>query len=767
MKRVTGKIKVGLSKLLKSLQQGNKLYGTNRRDDVGKLARTIEKMQVDLVMSEIDLHTMMMERERQEYLMLTIDTVASTLLSTAIENEEEFDSALQDGLAVVAQCVDVDGIYVWRNSIRGDNKIFELQAEWTNSSCELPLYQSTVAYSYDDTPEWEESFASGIAINGPTGELSERERKMFGENTKSILVLPVHLQERFWGLVFLNDCKQERIFNSDEVRLLQSASLMIISAVRRKKQAMRINEANARVRLMMDSTPVGCFLWNNDLQIFDCNPATLTLFKADTKEKLMIGVRDILPIHQLNGRLSVDMMDEYLEIAFEEGFCNFEFVYSAFDGTLFPVEVNLRRVNFEGEYVVAEYIRDIREQQHLMHELERRRLQLERALKEAQQANKAKSDFLSNMSHEIRTPLNAIMGMTTIGFAAESLPKKEDALKKIESASSHLMGVINDILDMSKIEAGKLDVDEVAFELEKVLNKVLNIVLFRVEEKSQNFHIHVADNVPEIIIGDDQRLAQVLTNLLGNAIKFTSEGKDISFYVTVEDNENSHNKGNKVTLKFSIVDSGIGISKEQQALLFTSFTQAEASTTRKYGGTGLGLAISKHIVELMGGTIWVESELGKGANFSFVIDFEVPLDGKSLIESHKIEDGMTYPGKTLLLAEDVLINQEIVTAILTPMEIKLDCVENGEEAVKAFTDNPQKYDLIFMDVQMPIMDGFEATEKIRSSGLKGSLEIPIIAMTANAFREDVVKCLERGMNGHLSKPLDMQQVFEVLWKYLR
>jgi len=521
--------------------------------------------------------------------------------------------------------------------------------------------------------------------------------------------------------------------------------------------------------------------------------------------------------------------------------------------------------------------------------------ELSGALVEAQVATRAKSDFLANMSHEIRTPLNAIIGMTAIGKAASDTERKDYSFGRIEDASTHLLGVINDILDMSKIEAGKFDLSEDEFNFERMLQRVANVVNHKIAEKRQKFSIYFDEEIPEYLIGDDQRLAQVITNLLGNAVKFTPEEGviGISTYFLGE-------KNGIYEIMISVVDTGIGISKEQQARLFQSFQQAESSTSRKFGGTGLGLSISKNIVEMMNGTIWIESEFGKGTTISFTVklkqsrtvsfsgyihkwnnirilavdsdrgtvDFikrithnfgakcDTVLNGedalglihhKGLYDIHfigwelpdvnclellktleemdseaaktivtifknakvfnsfehnaknaGIYHSMTMPifpsniidtaneilclgnhakdipekaevvfdGRNILLAEDVEINREIVLSLLEPMHLNIDCAENGAMAVVLFEANPDKYDIIFMDVQMPEMDGYEATRKIRAIEVGRSKSVPILAMTANVFKEDVEKCFEAGMNGHVGKPLNINDVLEVLKKFL-
>jgi CheY-like chemotaxis protein len=491
--------------------------------------------------------------------------------------------------------------------------------------------------------------------------------------------------------------------------------------------------------------------------------------------------------------------------------------------------------------------------------------------------------------------MNAIIGMTAIGKRAAEIQRKDYCLNKIEDASNHLLGVINDILDMSKIEANKFELSTTEFSFEKMLQRVVNVVNFRVDEKQQKFSVHIGKAIPRILIGDDQRLAQVVTNLLGNAVKFTPEYGDIRLEARFLGEENG-----LCQLQIEVSDTGIGVSPEQQTRLFTSFQQAESSTSRKFGGTGLGLAISKQIVEMMGGVIWVTSEPDKGSTFAFTvqiergreekrnllnpgvnwenirvlavdddreireyfreigqqlgitchtaasgeeairqiesqgaydlyfIDWKMPgIDGVQLtraikeksvgdsvvimisatewsaIESEAKQAGVdkylskplfpsaiadlineclgaetltqkepppeeagVFDGYRVLLAEDVEINREIVLALLAPTLLNIDCAANGEEAIQLFAKDPESYDVILMDVQMPEMDGYEATRQIRALPGDKARRIPIIAMTANVFREDIEKCITSGMNDHIGKPLDIDEVVQKLHTYL-
>ena len=399
------------------------------------------------------------------------------------------------------------------------------------------------------------------------------------------------------------------------------------------------------------------------------------------------------------------------------------------------------------------------------------------ATEEALKNSRAKSDFLSRMSHEIRTPMNAIIGMTKIADNTNDIGKLRYCLATIGVSSAQLLGLINDILDMSKIEAGKFELDFAPFNIEKSLMKVCNLIIDSAERKGQKFDVILGKNMKVHYLGDELRLSQVITNLLSNAVKFTPENGTIT--LTAEEKQR---KEDGSVLRFTVADTGIGMTQEQIGRLFTSFEQADESITRKFGGTGLGLSISKSIIDKMNGTIWVDSEINKGTTFTFDIELKwaaqqsggvivngiTPSDLKLLIvEGKETEDVPDFSDVTLLLAEDVDINREIFITLLENTNVKIDIAENGLIAVQKFTANPEQYNMIIMDVQMPEMDGYEATKTIRALDLPKAKSIPIIAMTANAFKEDVDKCIACGMNDHLAKPVDIKVVIEKILYYLQ
>jgi len=452
------------------------------------------------------------------------------------------------------------------------------------------------------------------------------------------------------------------------------------------------------------------------------------------------------------------------------------------DGTPYNYEYQAKKKNGEYIYIRATghsirdedgnairtlgTIMDISEEKNTLANTEKLR-------QEAEVASQSKSNFLANMSHEIRTPMNAIIGMTIIGKKVDEIEQKNHALNKIGDASSHLLGVINDVLDMAKIEANKLELAPIEYNFEHMLQKALTVVNFRVDEKKQQLTLSIDKKVPRYLIGDEQRLVQIITNLLSNAVKFTPEQGIIRLDASLI----SETDGN-CELRIEVTDSGIGISAEQKERLFRAFEQAESGISRKYGGTGLGLTICKSIIELMGGKIWVESELGKGAKFIFTIkalrsdkssgSMIINYDNESLDIEDSIDDKTAgfFAGRKLLVVEDIEINREIVIALLEDTGLIIDCAENGREALIMIEQAPDKYDIVFMDVQMPHMNGLEATRRIRALPERQRSRLPIIAMTANVFKSDIEDCLAAGMDDHLGKPLDAEKMIEKLKLYL-
>jgi signal transduction histidine kinase/ActR/RegA family two-component response regulator len=391
--------------------------------------------------------------------------------------------------------------------------------------------------------------------------------------------------------------------------------------------------------------------------------------------------------------------------------------------------------------------------QQRTHELELRSAELEVQTQAAKVASQAKGEFLARMSHEIRTPLNAIIGMTEIAHRAETIEKKDQSLNEITIASKHLLGILNDVLDMAKIESGKFEIIRAAFGIQAAMQEVAAIIIRRCDEKYINFETDFESLGNTGVLGDKLRLKQILINLLGNAVKFTPEQGTIRFLA-----QETGKTENTVDVHFFVFDTGIGMNEDQMKNLFNAFEQADSSISVRFGGTGLGLAISQNLVKQMGGLITVSSVMGQGSCFEFVLHMDTAENPDQ--ENEGLESAeLVFPGKRLLLAEDIDINRLILKELLSDTKIEIDEAVDGAKALEIFNASaPNYYDLIFMDVQMPNMDGHEATRCIRKLDRPDAKTIPILAMTASAYKEDIDRALAAGMNAHLAKPININDV---------
>ncbi len=422
------------------------------------------------------------------------------------------------------------------------------------------------------------------------------------------------------------------------------------------------------------------------------------------------------------------------------------------------------------DYIVKGELEGVVLARSLRYAIERKRVQLElhKAAEAAEAASRAKSTFLTNMSHEIRTPMNAIIGMSELLLSGDPTDEQREYLEMVLESAESLLAIINEVLDFSKIEAGKVALDHIRFDFSRLMQDILKSLAVRVGERDLELVCDIHRDVPRFLIGDPHRVRQIIVNLVGNALKFTERG-EIRLSAEVEEADERH-----VVLRASVADTGIGIPPEKQSTLFEAFEQVESELSRRYPGTGLGLAICQRLVELMEGRIWCESEPGQGSTFYFTAQFDLPAPDQIPADSPPVEEPgvvvwkrrldtpLPMPSRKLrvLLAEDSYVNQRLAMGLLGKQGHEVVVAGNGQEAVRLA--RADSFDLILMDVQMPEMDGFEATRQIRQWEQENGGHLPIVALTAHAMKGDRDRCMEAGMDAYVSKPVRARELFETM-----
>ena len=795
-------------------------------------------------------------------------------------SEDSISTLVANALCMTGDFMGVSGILLARRN--AEQGALELEQAWYAGD-----YDSPPAFTSSPFTEGTFKYDCLIAKRMPcivANDFADVSNSPMAQDLslKACIDVPITVSGEFWGILSFMEARAPRAWSESDIQLAQFMGSVISGALTRASTEKQLSLMSS----IVDSSPQFIAYINARTGFEYQNPAVESILGYSAEELKQGGMRLIVRQDEIRR-----VFREYMPRVRAEGRAEFEVTLVGKDGKEHLMALSAFTTEF-ADMDIGGIAKDITEQRRLEKELVS-------AMRQAEQSSKAKGEFLSRMSHEMRTPLNAVIGMTNIAKSSKDADKKEYCLDKIQDASTHLLGVINDILDMSKIEASKFELSFSEFSFEKMLMRVVNVVNFRIDEKNQNLLVDLAPELQHSVISDEQRLSQVITNLLANAVKFTPEHGSIVIKASKLSEENG-----ECLLRVDISDTGIGMTEEQIGRLFRSFEQADGGISRRFGGTGLGLAISKSIVELMGGEIWAVSENGLGSTFSFTIkakrgskvmhkrlspgiswntlrvlvvddapevleyfknfaqsvgmrcetaaggeeacrlieqdgqppfdiifvDWKMPgMDGieltKRLRQKHSVEgivvmmsagqwediekeageagvdrfipkplfrsilvdcineslgneyaasesiEGTAsaenaFEGKRILLAEDIEINREIVQALLANTGLVIDCAENGAEACDMFQASPDAYDLIFMDIHMPEVDGYEATRRIRSMPLPQAAVIPIIAMTANVFREDVERCLAAGMNGHVGKPVSPEELLAALHKHL-
>ena len=886
-------------------------------------------------------HLKMLEEIKQrDDLLLTVNKVAGILSNSEIET---FDEDLMNCMSMIGKTVDVDRVCIWKNSSQGGKLHCSLTHSWSENPDTEIGNDIALNVSYDDNlPGWEKTLSEGKFIHNIVSDLSlEEQAYLSAHGVKSLFVAPLFVNDGFWGYIGFDNYYRERVFFNSEQNILQSSGLLIANALVRNAQAIEIRESHEQMTSLIEALPLACNLVNRDASVFLCNEGTVRLFESIDKQDYMDNFLDFSPEYQPDGQRSQDKVVYQINKAFEEGRCVFEWMHQKRDGTPIPCEVELVRVAYHDDYIVASYVRDLRDHKQMMQQIghktsmlktmnhvagillkpedemfqenlirclemigtivsadrvcvwknstsedklyctqicewvnddrlitpreistnvpydgniptwekvlsqgecinalvrdmlpeEQTRMAMHGVLsvfaapvfvndefwgfvgcddcsretvfteeetsilysgsllignalvrnemmQNIQYANQAKSDFLAKMSHEMRTPLNAIIGLSDIILEDETL-KDESRLNigRVSNAGEMLLRTVNDVLDISKIEAGKLELVPHIYETPSFINDTVTQSIMNVGDKPITFILDIDGTLPERLYGDDLRIKQMFNNLLSNAFKYTQRGT-VELGIRAENDDEG-----AVWLTAWVKDTGLGIKQEDMDTLYEEFTQLDAQINHHIMGTGLGLAITKRMAELMSGSITVESEYGKGSTFTlrlkqgYVDDRHINPEVMEALRNYRYADHkrrwnskrvrIKLPYAKVLVVDDNEANLEVAKGLLKPYGMQVDCVTGGQQAIDAIRKEQVKYDAIFMDHMMPGMDGMEATRLIRKIGTEYAQNIPVIACTANAIVGNEELFLDSGFQAFILKPIDIARLDEIVRRWIR
>ena len=897
---------------------------------------------------------MMGEIVRQDELLHMVNNVAVTMLTT--DGSEDFETSLLKSMETIGRSVGVGSFGIWQNELVDGELHAVLKHLWFNEEYQYKTpAPRVVKFPYSATPEWDVRFTRGEYINGPISSLSQEDRDFLSPfEIESSIILPLFLENKFWGFCCINDYQKARTFTEEEIDILFSGWLMMGNAMNRNSLVVELRETHERIKLLLNAMPLACRLWNRERKIFECNEESVKLFKLKDEYEFMTRYHELSPKYQPDGQPSYEKAMNLLDKAFKEGRCEIEWMNQTLDGTPIPTEIILVRVPYGNDYVIAGYTRDLREHKKMMSEIEKRdnllntvnavagillqsgvddferdlydcmdtlaeavdvnriyiwknnikddrlyctqlyewsrgaipqqgndntidmsyddiapeweeilsngncisglvrdmkgrvreqlssqgvlsvfvapvflrdqfwgffgyddcmkerlfseneqsilrsggmvianallryemlqniqaySIQLEAALNEAQKANAAKSIFLANMSHEMRTPLNAVIGLAGLCLEADKLNDDDKAnLETIFSAGTTLLNTVNDILDISKIEAGKLELVPIEYDIPSLISDTVTQNIMRIGEKPIELILDINSDMFTHLYGDELRIRQITNNLLSNAIKYTKEG-------TVELNMRCERENDVVWLTIQVKDTGIGIRQENMDKLFFDYAQIDMESNRKIEGTGLGLPITKRLTEMMDGSISVDSEYGKGSVFmvrlkqKFTTDAQIGPDVVESLKNFKYSGSrhdwnvrfkrINLPYARVLVVDDNLANLDVAKGLLKPYRMQIDCVNSGQKAIDAIRDDNIRYNAVFMDHMMPGMDGIEAANAIRALGTDYAKNLPIIALTANVISGNEEMFLNKGFQAFLSKPVNIYRLDEVIRYWIR
>jgi PAS domain S-box-containing protein len=715
------------------------VYGVSRNDEIGTLARETRESWVSI--------------GRHDSLLQAINDAANVLLNMK-SSETMFENNLYVGMEILGKAIDTDRIYIWKNHVYNGELCASQLYEWLRDGITPLKKEVSQNVSYKkNLRDWYELLSKGDYVNSVAREMSaETFEFLSASGVTSTFAVPLFLHGEFWGMVGFEDCEKERIMSETEAAILRSGCLLIGNAFLRHDIMQELGERKdylelqtAMLTAFLDSIPDLTFSMDANFNYTHANRALLDNYGLKAEDIIGKNIHSIGIAEEVANHLD----DLNRKVFNEAKMVTMEETIPHIDGTDYVYETIRMPIIVDGTICgILGIARNIT-----------RRKELQAA---TIAASRSKSTFLANMSHEIRTPMNSIVGFSELALDDNVSVKTYDYLVKIKQSSKGLLQIIDDILDISKIESGKMELESIPFDLQEIFTACRNAVLPKAMAKGLKMHFSAEPSVGKKLYGDPTRLRQVLINLLSNAVKFTNTGSVKMMAVITSVNQND------VTISFEIIDSGIGISNEQLETIFEPFVQAELGTTRKFGGSGLGLAITKSILDAMGSKLEVESQPGLGSKFSFTITFDAETIASNKVpffRSHMDEIKKPSFEGEVLVCEDSVMNKQVICEHLMRIGLKVAVANDGKEGVDMVAaraaSGKKQYDLVLMDIHMPVMDGIEATKNI----LEINRRIPIVALTANIMATDREGYYAAGMKDCIGKPFSSQELWRCLLNY--
>ena len=608
-----------------------------------------------------------------------VNEIAEILLS--YDKSQSFKEILHRSLELIGKMTKQKSVYMWKDVYENNELSCEKIYEWMEGIESVADFSEFEAIPYSRLPSIKEALDSGNCFNDCVENMLLSERNILeSRGIKALLVAPVNLGDKRWGFIEVDNCKSKKAFTRLEENMLLMSGFLLALTIQKIIDHAEIKEVEERLQIVLNATPLCCCFFDNKYKVLLCNDECVRMFSLKNQREFIHRFYELSPLYQPNGRLSEEIAFENMAKAFTAGECKFEWMHKNLKGELIPSEIILVRVKYKDDYMIAGYIWDLRKMKAMMSEIHKVEEELCAARDEALASSRTKSEFLAKMSHEIRTPMNAIVGMSELILREQISPAAKDYTATIKQASGNLLSIINDILDLSKIESGKLELTAEEYMLSSLINDVINIISMKLIDKPVLFTVNVDSNLPNNLIGDEIRIKQILINLLSNAVKYTEEGH-ISLTISGE-----YTDIQTVNMTISVSDTGVGIKEKDMENLFGDYAKFDIPKNKGVEGTGLGLAISKKLCKAMNGDITAESVYGEGSSFTVVIP-------QSFCDYYEIAQVKKPEQHYVLLYEPREVYAKSIISSLLDLCVKYCWVKSQSELYEAFTKD--KYSFMF------------------------------------------------------------------------